>query len=222
MEVLPETVRKGSGPSGRRSLRSSRESKTHDGRRSAAVFLLQNSSPATSAQTLAPSGNRCMFGRCAQSGATILARPSEKLPFFSFLFSRAFLPPPNSQRAATYPPPRMASCGTSCDFQSLCCGVARYLYAQILLFEGNYKFCGTHRTGVHRTPSTKKQRTARAPPTGSVAGVKARLCHLCKHKKGLKCEDGCIAHGSVKWNCRVCSPKRFCDCTSKKTERPND
>jgi hypothetical protein len=48
--------------------------------------------------------------------------------------------------------------------------------------------------GGHRTPSTKKQRTARAPSTGSGAGVKARLCHLCKHKKGAKCEDGCIAH----------------------------
>jgi hypothetical protein len=29
------------------------------------------------------------------------------------------------------------------------------------------KKCGAHRAPVHRTPSTKKQRTARAPPTGS-------------------------------------------------------
>ena len=67
--------------------------------------------------------------------------------------------------------------------------------------EKNYGFCLTHREkGGHRA---KKPKTARQPSTGSVAGVKVRLCHRCKEKKGLNCEDGCIEHASYKRNRRV-------------------
>ena len=70
--------------------------------------------------------------------------------------------------------------------------------------EKNYGFCLTHREkGGHRTTSAKKPKTARQPSTGSVAGVTASLCHRCKEKKGLNCEDGCIEHASYKRNRRV-------------------
>jgi hypothetical protein len=88
--------------------------------------------------------------------------------------------------------------------------------------ESNYGFCEAHRVLIHRTASTKKQRTTREPPTGSVPGVKPRPCHLCKLKKGPKCKDGCIciAHASRKQDCRACSPHNYCECIGKNRERP--
>jgi hypothetical protein len=84
----------------------------------------------------------------------------------------------------------------------------------------NYGFCEAHRALIHRAASAKKQRTARAPPTGSVAGLKARLCHLSKEKDGSKCKGGCSDHGSAIYTCRVCSHTIFASASENFRERP--